>query len=162
MRFTVALIFLFLIVHAIRAPARNVPTPNSPFDTYGDICFEDEKAHLDNFAIALQQNPDWIGYVVVYAGRESCDSEVRYRGNRAKKWVVSRGIKANRVIVRDAGYLDEVTTRLQPWPKDKLPYQVLPGHLTRSEVKILRHCRSKILRQGNVRIGKVRITKPCC
>ena len=54
-------------------------SPDSPFDSYGNICFEDEKARLDNFAIALQQNPEWIGYIVVYAGNESCAGEAQYR-----------------------------------------------------------------------------------
>ena len=27
-------------------------------DVYGNICWEDEKAHLDNFAITLQENPE--------------------------------------------------------------------------------------------------------
>jgi hypothetical protein len=146
MRFAIAFTFLFLFVHSTPAPSRNILAPDSPFDTYGDLCFEDEKARLDNFAIALQQNPDWIGYVVVYAGSQSCAGEAWYRANRAKKWVVSRGIQSDRIVVRDAGYLDDVTTRLQPWPKNKPPYEVLPGRLARSEVKIFRHCRSKIFR----------------
>lgn len=41
------------------------------FDSYGDISWEDEKAHLDNFAIALQRDPNTIGYIIVYAGRRA-------------------------------------------------------------------------------------------
>jgi hypothetical protein len=146
MRFAIVFTFLFLFVHSTPTPSRNAFAPDSPFDTYGDLCFEDEKARLDNFAIALQQNPDWIGYVVVYAGSQSCVGEAWYRANRAKKWVVKRGVAANRLILRDAGYLEDVRTMLQPWPKDKPPYDVLPGRLARSEVKIVRHCRNRILR----------------
>lgn len=146
MRFTIGFIFLFVLVHSTPAPSRTLFAPDSPFDTYGDICFEDEKSRLDNFAIVLQQNPDWIGFIVVYAGSQSCAGEARYRGNRAKKWVVSRGIEADRVIVKDGGYEDDVITRLQPWPKDKRPYEVFPGRLARGEVKIFRRCRSKIFR----------------
>jgi hypothetical protein len=146
MRFTIAFIFLFLFVHSTPAPSKNVFAPDSPFDTYGDICFEDEKARLDNFAIALQQNPNWIGLVVVYAGSQSCAGEARYRANRAKKWVIGRGIEPDRIIVRDAGYEDDVATTLLLWPKDKPAYEGLSGRLARSEVKIFRHCRSKIFR----------------
>ncbi|HLO00866.1 MAG TPA: hypothetical protein VK208_20580 [Pyrinomonadaceae bacterium] len=117
MRFAIALIFLFLFVPSTPAPSRIVFVLDSPFDTYGDLCFEDEKARLDNFAIALQQNPDWIGYVVVYAGNKSCPGEAWYRANRTKNWVVKRGVEANRIILRDAGYLEDVTTMLQPWPR---------------------------------------------
>ena len=65
---------------------------------------------------------------------------------RAKKGVVKRGIAANRIILWDAGYEEDVITRLQPWPKDQPPYSVLRGRLARSEVKIFRDCRNKIFR----------------
>src|SRR5687767_11802488 len=65
----------------------------SPFDSYGNICLEDEKARLDNLAIYLQKEPDRLGYIIVYAGHTSCAGEVQARAGRAKKWVVeSRGI----------------------------------------------------------------------
>lgn len=134
----------FATLLSMATPYSEALEPTSPFDEYGDICFEDEKARLDNFAIALQQNPDWLGYVVVYAGSQSCAGEAWYRANRAKKWVVKRGVAANRIILRDAGFQDDVITRLQPWPKDQPPYEVLLGRLARSEVKIFRHCRNKI------------------
>jgi hypothetical protein len=118
--------------------------PDSPFDTYGDICFEDEKAHLDNFAIALQQNPTWVGYIVVYAGNESCGGEALYRANRAKRWVVERGISADRIKISDGGYQLNVVTLLQPWPKDKRQYEVSPGRLKIDEVKVFKHCTNKI------------------
>ena len=56
-----------------------------PFDSYGDISWEDEKAHLDNFAIALQHDPDSIGYIIVYAGRRACVGESKDRTLRAKE-----------------------------------------------------------------------------
>ncbi len=115
--------------------------PDSPFDSYGNICFEDEKARLDNFAIALQQNPKWIGYIVVYAGNESCAGEAQYRANRAKRWVVRRGVAAQRVIVKNGGYRTDVTTQLQPWPTDKPPYEILQGELSFKDVKIFKHCK---------------------
>ena len=145
MKFAIAFIFLFVLVPSTPAPSRNVSAPDSPFDTYRDICFEDEKARLDNFAFVLRENPGWVGYIVVYSGNQSCAGEASYRGNRAKKWVVSRGIEADRVIVKDGGYQAEVFTRLQPWPKDKT-YAELPGLLARSEVKVYKRCRSKMFR----------------
>jgi hypothetical protein len=39
-----------------------------PFDRYGDVSWESEKARLDNFAAALQSDPDLIGYIIVYGG----------------------------------------------------------------------------------------------
>ena len=60
----------------------------TPFDEFGNICWEDEKARLDNFAIQLQQDPALVGYIVVCAGRVSCANEARVRGERKKRWVV--------------------------------------------------------------------------
>ena len=140
-------LFVFLLVfHSTAVSFGNLLSPDSGFDNYGDLCWEDEKAHLDNFAITLQQNPRFVGHIIVYAGRRSCEGEARYLANRAKKWVVSRGVKPDRIIVRDGGYLTDVTTYLQPWPQDKPPYAHYFPRLTPSEVKVFRHCRNRILR----------------
>ena len=139
-------IVLLLVFHSTTASSGNVLLPDSGFDDYGDLCWEDEKAHLDNFAIALQQNPRFVGHIVVYAGQRSCEGEAMYRANRAKKWVVSRGVKPDRIIVRDGGYRTDVTTLLQPWPQDKPPYELVAVTLNRSEVRVFRHCRNRILR----------------
>lgn len=139
------LLVSLLIFHSTPASG-NTSLPDQGFDEYGDLCWEDEKARLDNFAIALQQNSRFLGYIIVYAGRRSCEGEPMYRANRAKKWVVSRGVKPDRIIIRDGGYLTDVTTYLQPWPQDKPPYELVAVTLNRSEVKVFRHCRSRILR----------------
>ena len=54
-----------------------VTSTDQPFDSYGDISWEDEMAHLDNFAIALQHDPDSIGYIIVYVGRRACVGKQR-------------------------------------------------------------------------------------
>jgi len=70
------------------------------FDSYGDLSWEDEKAHLDNFAIALQNDSDSIGYIIVYAGRRSCIGEAKDRALRAKKYLVqTRAIEASRIKI---------------------------------------------------------------
>lgn len=141
------LIVSCLILHSTSASPGNLFSPDQGFDEYGDLCWEDEKARLDNFAIQLQQDPRFLGYIIVYAGRRSCEGEANYRANRAKKWVVSRGVKADRIILKDGGYLEDVTTYLQPWPKDKPPYKhLLPGQLSLADVKVFRHCRNRIFR----------------
>jgi hypothetical protein len=125
--------------------------PDSSFDSFGNLCFEDEKARLDNFAIALQQNPKLIGYIVVYAGKESCAGEAEYRANRAKRWVVKRGVAAGRIITKDGGYRADITTELQPWPSDQPPYEILPGELSFKHVKIFKPC--KIYRPRKCPVG---------
>ena len=90
-------------------------TPTTPFDEYGDIPWEDEKARLDNLAIQLQQDPDLIGYVLVYDAAGGCAGEAQARAVRAKRYVVEyRGIAWNRVIWRQEGYQSDIHTVLQP------------------------------------------------
>lgn len=87
------------------------------FDSYGDISWELEKAHLTNFAVALQHDPELIGYIIVYAGRRSCIGEAQDRAHRAKEYLVkSRGIQKNRIKWIDGGYREELIVILQPVP----------------------------------------------
>src|SRR4026207_1754100 len=115
---SITVLSILALLSSYVSPVECRLSPDSPFDIYGNICFEDEKAHLDNFAITLEEDPNLIGYIVVYAGNESCAGEAQYRANRAKQWVLRRGIAAQRIIVKDGGYRTDVTTQLQPWPKD--------------------------------------------
>jgi hypothetical protein len=79
-----------------------------PFDTYGDLAWEDEMARLDSFAIALLNDRRLIGYVTVYAGKDGCAGFAQARGMRAKKYLVEhRGVDWDRVIWKDAGYLEQ-------------------------------------------------------
>ena len=114
-----------------------------PFDSYGAISWEDEKAHLDNFAIALQQDPDSIGYIIVYAGRRACVGVAKDRALRAKKYVVeTRGIQASRIKWIDGGYRNALTTILQPAQRGAPKLTASPT-LKPSEVQIIKNCKPK-------------------
>jgi len=113
------------------------------FDTYGSVSWEDEQAHLDNFAIALQQDSNLIGNIIVYAGRRSCANEARDRAIRAKKYVTeTRGIQERRVKWLDGGYREEPTVILQPVPPGAPPLSASPT-LTPNEVRIIKNCKPK-------------------
>ena len=80
------------------------------FDEYGNIRFADEKARLDNFAIQLQNEPGFTGYIVSYG---SCNREGVTRATRAKNYVVNkRGIDASRIVTVDGGCLPELRITL--------------------------------------------------
>jgi hypothetical protein len=116
---------------------------NQWFDSYGNISWEDEKAHLDNFAIALQQDPNLIGNIIVYAGRRSCANEARDRALRAKKYVTeTRGIQASRIKWLDGGYREKLTVILQPVPSGAPELTASPT-LKSSEVRIIKNCKPK-------------------
>ena len=125
-----------------RGTGVSLVTPSSPFDQYGNICWEDEKARLDNFAIQLQNYPSASGDIIIYAGRQSCRGEARYRANRAKDWVVKRGVESKRVMVIDAGFQSDLTTYLIIRPKGSAPYDT-PRSLPKQDVSIKR-CVDKV------------------
>ena len=91
---------------------------DSLFDQYGAIRWEDEKARLDNFAIQLQQDEKLVGWILVFDSVGGCPGDAQARAIRAKRYVVEhRGVSWNRVIWRREGYLDGISTILQPVPR---------------------------------------------
>lgn len=117
------------------------PTVDQVFDSYHDLDWEDEKARLNNFAHTLLSNPDLVGYILVYAGRRACRGEAIARAERAKRYVVKRGIAADRIITRDGGYRGEVTTYLQPVARGGPAFEMYPT-LELGEVELVKKCRN--------------------
>jgi hypothetical protein len=113
-------------------------TSTQIFDSYGDIPFEDEKAHLDNFAIQLQSEPGYIGYIIVYAGRRACVGEAQRRAIRAKRYLIERrGVDENLIIWRDGGYREELTVELFIVARGA-PAPTPSPHLSPRDVRIIR------------------------
>jgi hypothetical protein len=91
------------------------PNTLPKFDEYGDISFEDEKKHLNDFAVALREmfDLDTQGYIIVYGGRHSRSGEVQMRAERAKNYLINIcGIDTKRIVTVEGGYKTEVTTEL--------------------------------------------------
>ncbi len=115
-----------------------------PFDTYKNIPTEDEEARLDNLAIYLLRDPEQVAYIYVYAGRLTCAGEAELHLKRiAHHLVKTRGIKPDRVILRDGGFREEETVELLLWPRvsEFDPPSATPT-IDRSEVKMRKDCRS--------------------
>jgi hypothetical protein len=92
------------------------------FDYYGDITWQEEKAHLINFALYLRQNPDEVGYIAFHIGKKDKSKEVKSRIKKAKKYLISElKIKENRIITVDAGRAEETIIILQPVSKNMSP-----------------------------------------
>jgi hypothetical protein len=108
------------------------------FDEYADLTFGDEAPRLDNFAIMLQQVPEWRGYIVVHAGRRARPHEAKRRGERNRRYVIERrGIEPERVIAIDGGHREFYTVGLYLIPKGYHP----PGPnatVSSKEVQIIR------------------------
>jgi hypothetical protein len=122
-------------------PIRPVVPHWRKFDEYGSIHFSDEKARLDNFAIQLQHEPTFNGYVIAYG---SCGNEGRARGNRAKDYLVnSRGIASGRMVVIDGGCMPELRVELWVWPPGETP----PNVDTTGQISPCPDCRKKPARR---------------
>jgi hypothetical protein len=107
-------------------------------DEYGNIKFEDEKARLDNYAIELQNDPEFVGYIVGYGGRRSRRGEASRRTERAKRYIVTvRGIDASRLVTIDGGYREELTVELKMRHKTLRPPEPVPT-VDPSEVKFIK------------------------
>ncbi|HEX8891032.1 MAG TPA: hypothetical protein VF779_17925, partial [Pyrinomonadaceae bacterium] len=57
------------------------------FDEYNDLKFDDEKARLDNFASALQDDPSATGYYFIWG---TCEGEGQRRADRAMDYLYKR------------------------------------------------------------------------
>ena len=139
-------LFTILLSSTTASSVRRAAAPKTPFDEYGEISWEDEKARLDNFAIQLRQDPDLIGYFLVYDAAGGCAGEAQARAVRAKRYVVEyRGVAWNRVIWRQEGYQSDIHTVLQPVKRNIiLPRPFLGPTVVAIDGKAGKACRVKI------------------
>jgi len=126
------------------------------FDTFGDVCCDDEKARLDNFAIALDHQLDSTGYIIFYGGRRYkypwCSShrellaqrgQSQARAARLKPYLVgTRLIDSKRIVVIDGGYRENWAAELWIVPKGGNPPTPTPT-----------------LKPGDIRYRKGRVRK---
>src|SRR5712692_2724015 len=126
--------------------AKPAALPDRPFDEYGRIAWDHEKARLDNFAIQITNEPDAIGYIFVCDGKEMCAGEAELRAARAKRYIVEhRGVPWNRVIWRKDGYCGEFKTMLQPVRRGvTFPYPFLGPIVPSPEVHVTDKCKARI------------------
>src|SRR5947208_7846662 len=104
---SVLVIVLGLMLLAGERGSASHSFPNRAFDEYGAICWENEKARLDNFAIQLlNERSTTLGHIIVYDGKRACRGEAVARAIRAKKYLVEyRNVSADRIVWRWGGYL---------------------------------------------------------
>jgi hypothetical protein len=142
---TLCLVLLSALVASPPVINHAAPAPDQALDSYGNICWEDEKARLDNFAIELQNSQETRGLIVVYAGSRSCAGEAQARAERAREWVVGRGVAADRVLWKAGGYLEQQRTWLWVVPSDldEKRWPLLPS-LEPWEFRIFSNCKGKI------------------
>jgi len=138
------------------APVLNERPPQilDLFEQYGKIDWADERARLDNFAIQLMNDERLIGYIIVFDAKGGCPGEAQARAIRAKKYLMEvRAVPWNRVIWRRDGYLDGVSTILQPVVRNvNLPYPLLSATKEGPDGPESKACR--------VKVGRIRTWRP--
>ena len=98
------------------------PLTNSKFDEFPDISRNDEKARLDNYGIALQNDPTSTAYVIVYPGRNGKKGDVQYHANRIVEYLVhSRGLDKSRIVTLVGPARDHLFVELWITPQGATP-----------------------------------------
>ena len=105
--------------------AVSIPLPKPigvRFDEFGDIARNDEKARLDNFAIALQNDPTATGYVIVSPGPTSKRRDVQDHFGRVIEYLVhSRQIDQSRIKTIEGRKKGELRVELWVAPQGATP-----------------------------------------
>jgi hypothetical protein len=146
-------LLLLLLVCELLVVGQTVRQPSpEPLDhCYGKIFWEDEKARLDNFAIQLMNEPDYVGYIFVFNGHDFCPGEAQARAVRAKRYLVEhRRIPWNRVIWKEEGARDKGQTTLWIFkPNELIPYHLFSDLPSKNDGFSRTTCGSTISRIHN-------------
>lgn len=105
------------------------PPPVQPrsFAEFPAISFNEDKANLDNFAVALQGEPGAQGYVIVYSGRRSRPGRATQLGERSRQYLVNtRNIEASRIVVINGGTRERDSFELWLVPQGAAPPRPTP------------------------------------
>jgi len=100
------------------------------FDMFGSISFSDAEARLDNlvFNFSQSKDPNWRGYIVVYAGRRSYLGEAQFKANCYKDYLVRvRKIDPGSLFAVDGGFREEFEVYLYQGRADYYPPLLMPS-----------------------------------
>jgi hypothetical protein len=96
-------------------------------DEYRDLKFSEERLRLDQFAVALHNEPGSKGYIIIYDATDLRKSSARERGERAKKYLIKeRGIPQTRIVAVNGGHRDKRSVELFITPLGALPPTATP------------------------------------
>jgi hypothetical protein len=106
-------ILVLLVLPTLVVSASRPDSPLKKFDEFGDINCESEYARLDNFAVQLQNEPQFKGLIIFYGGktfrgRLPKRGEAEARAARLIPYLVDRrAIAKERLTVINGGYADK-------------------------------------------------------
>ena len=83
------------------------------FDEFGDVLWSDLIARLDNYAIQLMNQPDVMGFIVVYRTRRDLPGLSHALAMRSKEYLTkTRGLARDRLSTVDGGIAEHLTQEL--------------------------------------------------
>ena len=98
------------------------------FDTCCSCSYDDQKARLDNLAVALQNDPTTTTYVFAYGGRTSPVGQADRLLARARDYLVSqRAIDSSRIILINGGFREEDCVEVWIVPQGATPPTATPS-----------------------------------
>lgn len=118
---------------------KNVRDTN--FDAFGDIRLVDAQARLNNFGIQIanmtEPDANWLGYIIVYAGRRSYVGEAQFKANCYKDYLVRvRKIDPKKLFAADGGFRHEFEVTLYIGRADEYP-PVLEPTISPKKVQVI-------------------------
>jgi hypothetical protein len=128
------LVSVLLAVISTVCFAQEIPTAEEPekseksfqaqkFDAFGPLTQCDFSGRLDNFLVALRNDPEATGYIILYQGREVLPAEYDSPVNaaRVRNYFRFRRFDVSRITLVNGGFREEVATELWLVPKDAEP-----------------------------------------
>jgi hypothetical protein len=109
---------LLLAQNAVSAQTTSASPEPRKIDEFGVINCEYEMARLDNFLIALQNEPPAMGYIIYYEGRRYGTkrprvAEAETRAARMKPYLIDqRGLSPERLVMINGGFRESWTAEL--------------------------------------------------
>lgn len=117
------------------------------YDSYRRVSINRENSLLDNFSIALQDDPDRTGYIIAYAGKRARVGEAKAGAERAKSYLVKkRSLNPNRVKTIDGGYREQFEVELYVVPGGTCPPTAAPT-IDPRDVSIVKTARPRAQRK---------------
>ena len=106
-------ILLILTLWLSAVPVLGQKPTADKFDEFGDVLWSDLIARLDNYAIQLMNQPNAMGFIVVYRTRRDLPGLSHALAMRSKEYLtMTRGLPRDRVSTVDGGIAEHLTQEL--------------------------------------------------
>jgi hypothetical protein len=111
----------------VQPPPPPHESPAREFDVCCTCSYDDQKARLDNLAIAMQNEPSTSSYIIAYAGRTSHVGQADRLLTRARDYLIKqRGVDQSRIVTVNGGFREEDCVELWLVPSGAQPPQPTP------------------------------------